>query len=208
MNKSIIIGSLVILGIGAAFALSNSSHTPSGTSGKNVLWVTPQTNSQGGSSPQITTTSQDPQDIVPGLYPNPIQNTATTEGFKIASVMVENNTDAAGTPVSDHLQLTLQNVTKTDLTNFEVYYTITDTVTNKKEGYYKKLTNYVLKAGETQTINFDNGSGDGHFTVNKHSIYYTSSDPLQFSVMVSTPGYKPETASVSKAAGGSEVQGQ
>lgn len=150
--------------------------------------------------------SHDPQDIVPGLYPNPIKNNATTEGFKIMSIMVENNTDSAGNPISDHLQLALQNLTNNDLSNFEVYYTITDTTTNKKEGYYKKLANYSLKAGATQIINFDNLSGEGHFPVNTHSLYFTSTNKLHFTVIVSTPGYKAETASIDKAAGGAETR--
>lgn len=206
MNKKIIIIlAIILLAIIIVFVgLSNSTQTPPGNSGKNILSVTPQPNSQGSNSAQIT--SQDPQDIVPGLYPNPINNVATQEGFKITSAMVENNTDTSGNPVSDHLQLTLQNTTAADLSNFEVYYTITDPSTNKKEGYYKKLTNYVLKAGATQIIHFDNKQGNGHFTVNTHSLYFTSTNKLQFTIMVSTPGYKVETANIAKAAGGAETK--
>lgn len=154
----------------------------------------------------VQTASQNPQDVIPGLYPNPIKNTATAQGFKITSLMVENNTDAAGNPVSDHLQITLQNFSTKDLSPFEVYYTITDTVTNKKEGYYKKLTNFVLPAGKTQTLHFDNKSDTNHFTVNTHSLYFTSSNKLQFTVTVSTPHYAMQTAQISKTAGGAETK--
>jgi hypothetical protein len=150
------------------------------------------------------TTSQDPQDIVPGLYKNPIQNTATQEGFVITTTAVENNTDTAGKAVSDHLELTLKNTVGKDLTDFEVYYTITDPTTNKKEGYYKKLTGFVLKSGETQTIHFDNKQGNGHFSANKNSMYYKSTNKLLFTIMLSTPGYKLQTANIEKAAGGAE----
>lgn len=205
MNKKIlIIGGIVILIVASSQIIANSPHTPD-TSGKNLLWVTPKISSQSNNktTAQIT---QDPEDIVPGTYPNPIQNTATTQGFKISSIMVENNTDASGNPVSDHLQLMLQNLTTQDLSNFEVYYTIADTVTNKKEGYYKKLNNFVLKAGTTQNINFDTKQGDGHFSVNTHNLYFTSTNKLQFTVMVSTPNYKVETITATKAAGGAETK--
>lgn len=209
MNKKIlIIGGVVVAAVIAILAFTNSSATIQPVSTMNSTSPKAQSNgksvTQGSNSVQKT--SQDPQDIVAGLYPNPIQNTATTQGFKISSLMVENNTDTAGNPVSDHLQLTLQNLTNQDLSNFEVYYTITDIATNKKEGYYKKLGNYTLKAGATQTINFDNKQAEGHFTVNTHSLYFTSTNKLQFTVMVSTPGYKVETASAKKAAGGAETK--
>ncbi len=202
MNKFIVLG-------GVALALVVTIYLISGipTSKKTVSNPTT-TASQAVSSqtPSVQTTSQNPQDIVPGLYPDPIKNTATEPGFKITSLMVENNTDASGSPVNDHLQLTLQNLTSKDLSNFEVYYTITDTVTNKKEGYYKKLTNFVLPAGKTQTIHFDNKPDAGHFMVNTHSLYFASSNKLQFTVTVSTPGYAIQTAQVSKAAGGAETK--
>ena len=102
--------------------------------------------------------SEDPQDIVPGLYKNTIQNTATTEGFVITDSKVENNIDKAGKTIDDHLELTLKNTAGKDLADFEAYYMITDTTTGQKEGYYKKLTNFVLKSGETQVIHFDNGT--------------------------------------------------
>lgn len=209
MNKKVLIVlGIIALGIIASLVIADSfSHS---SSPAQITLTTPSQQPSSTSSGTTTqqTTSQNPEDIVPGLYPNPIKNNATKQGFKITSLMVENNTDASGNPVSDHLQLTLQNLTNTDLSNFEVYYTITDPTTNKKEGYAKSLDSYVLKAGATQTINFDNKQGVGHFTTNAHSLYFTSSDSLNFNVMVSTPGYKVETASVTKAAGGSEVQGQ
>lgn len=152
------------------------------------------------------TISQDPQDVVPGLYKNLIQNTSTKEGFTIVTTAVENNTDTAGKTVGDHLELSLKNTAGKDLTDFEVYYTITDPTTNKKEGYYKKLSGFTLKTGETQQINFDNKQGVGHFSANSNSIYYTSSNKLRFDVMVSSPGYKVQTAHVEKAAGGAETK--
>lgn len=151
-------------------------------------------------------TSNNPQDIAPGLYPNPIKNTATAAGFTIKSGMVENNTDAAGKVVSDHLELQLTNTTTSAIKDFEVYYTITDTKTKQQEGYYKKLTGFVLQPGATTAIQFDNQTGAGHFTANKNSLYYKSTNPLKFSVQVGAPGYQVQTIDLTKAAGGAETK--
>lgn len=157
-------------------------------------------------SQSTKSTSQNPQDVVPGLYKNPIQNTATKEGLVITKATVENNTDTNGKVISDHLELVLKNSSGKDLTDFEIYYTISDQTTNKKEGYYKKLNGFVLKNGQTQSAHFDNKSGDGHFSANKNSIYYTSKNKLSFTISVSAPGYMPQTVSVTKDTGGAEIK--
>jgi len=154
----------------------------------------------------LNTSVEDPQDIVPGLYKNTIQNIATEEGFVITDSKVENNTDTAGKAVDDHLELSLKNTAGKDLADFEVYYLITDTMTSQKEGYYKKLSGFVLRSGETQAIHFDNGTEPGHFKVNKDSLYYKSPNKLTFDVTVSTAGYKIQTVQISKDAGGAEQQ--
>ncbi len=153
-------------------------------------------------NPSVST--DDPQDVVAGLYKNPIQNTSTQEGFTIAGSLVENNVDKAGKVIDDHLELALKNTVGKDLTDFEVYYQITDMVTGQKEGYYKKLTSFVLKSGETQSIHFDGGTEAGHFSANKNSLYYKSPNKMVFDVTVSTPGYKLQTVQISKDAGGAE----
>ncbi len=205
MNKKIIIIiGLFALGIIGSLFIADQFSTVSKPNTKTANTVvlqktTPQNNAN-------VTASQNPEDVIAGLYPNPIQNASTTQGFKIVTAMVENNTDSSGNPVSDHLQVTLQNLTNTDLTNFEVYYTIADSAANKKEGYYKKLDSYVLKAGATQSVNFDNKQVAGHFSVNTNSLYFKSTDQLQFNVMVSTQGYKIQTATATKSAGGAETK--
>ncbi|MHB0866509.1 MAG: hypothetical protein ACYC6B_05035 [Thermoleophilia bacterium] len=150
--------------------------------------------------------ASDPTDLVPGLYKNQIQNAATTPGFQITEILVENNTDRNGKTVDDHLELALKNTAGKDLTGFEVYYTITDTATGAKEGYYKSLQGFVLKSGETASIHFDNGHGSGHFSVNTNSLYYKSGNKLQLEATVSATGYKTEIAQVQKDAGGAEAK--
>lgn len=148
------------------------------------------------------------QDIVPGLYPNPIRNLATAPGIRLSAVQVENNTDAAGNPVSDHLQFTVQNLTNKTLSNLEVYYTIMDAATGKKEGYYKQLTGFTLLPHASGTVHFDGQSGPGHYGVNMRGIYGTVTDKLAFSIEVSASGYAPVSAQITKAPGGAEVVGQ
>ena len=141
---------------------------------------------------------------------NPIINHSTQEGFQITSILVENNYDpATKKDVDDHLEITLKNIAGKDLADFLVYYTITDSVTTKKEGYIVKLTKFILKNGETNTVHFDNNSSPynllaDHFGENPNSIYKTNIDAKVFNIMISTPGYKVISEKVDKDPGGSE----
>ena len=79
------------------------------------------------------------------------------------------------------LEITLKNTAGKDLTDFVVYYTITNNVTGKHEGYIVKLTNFTLKSGETRIIHFDNiNTPDNllpdHFGENPNSFYKTNID--------------------------------
>lgn len=152
------------------------------------------------------TVSSDPQDIVPGLYPNPIKNISTISGLSIVSGLVENNVDKNGKTADDHLELTLKNISKKDMINFEAYYTITDLVNSKKEGYYKKLSGLTLKAGETKTIHFDNNVGENHFGLNTNGMYFTGKNKMQFDVQISTPDFKISKIVIPKDAGGAELK--
>ncbi len=151
-------------------------------------------------------TQNDPQDIVPGTYKNEITNTSTSTGLSIVSGIVENNLDTNGKIVNDHLELALKNFSPYDMANIEVYYTVKDLTTLHSEGYYKKLNGFVLKAGATQSINFDNKVGYGHFGINKSGVYFTSVNKLQFDVWVSTPKYKVAHIQIMKDAGGAEMK--
>lgn len=210
MKKQYVVGTgAVLVLLGAVFIGMNSGS-------KATVAIQPpvqtQTTSSTGVVASSTTTalgtSQTAEDIVPGLYPNQIKNTATAQGIKISSIMVENNTDAAGNAVSDHLQLTIQNLTGKTLSNFEAYYTVTDVASGKKEGYYKQLTDFTLPPHGSSTVHFDGQSGPGHYGVNMHGVYGTTVDTLKFHVEVSAPNYAPVYADATKAPGGAEVVGQ
>ncbi|MDQ6739620.1 MAG: hypothetical protein M3021_04425 [Actinomycetota bacterium] len=166
---------------------------------------TPAANTSAPSQAAGTTASNDPQDIAPGKYPNKITNSSTTPGLDIVSAIVENNVaPGTNTPVSDHIELQIKNTGTTDMTGFQMFYTVTDTVTGATESYFKDLTGYTLAKGATATLNFDNSTGPGHFGLNTNGIYYKSTNKLDFHIELSATNHKPATIDVSKAAGGAE----
>lgn len=187
----------IILLIGLVY--SKQSNSPSSVKHSTALNATTPTRTN-------SALSADPQDIVPGTYPNPIINTATTSGLTISSGIVENNVDAQGKVTNDHLEITLKNTTQEDMGIFEVYYKIIDLVTAKNEGYYKKLTGFTLKAGESKSVHFDGMNEINHFGVNKDGLYFTSKNKLQFDIQVSTPGFQIAHIQILKDAGGAEVK--
>jgi hypothetical protein len=190
-KKTYIIGAIILVIIGGvilskSFSPSTQKATQTNSTKQNV--------------------SSDPQDIVPGLYTNVIKNTSTISGLKIESGLVENNIDKDGKTADDHLELVLKNNSSKDMNNFEAYYTITDLVDSKKEGYYKKLTGLTLKAGETKTIHFDSNVGENHFGVNKDGLYFTGKNKMRFDVQISTPNFMIATIQIAKDAGGAELK--
>ena len=140
---------------------------------------------------------------------DPIVNTSTKPGLEITGIMVENNVDpATKKDLSDRLQMTLVNSSSATMTDLEAYYTMTDSTTNKSEGYYQKLTGLTIAPGASQTIYFDTDSGPGHYPENVYSLYRTSPNEAVIDVKVSAPGYAPATAQVKKAVGTGEKAGE
>ncbi len=128
------------------------------------------------------------------------------QGFAIKEVLVENNYDREAKKVApDHLEIILKNLNGSDISNFTVYYTITDLKTKQEESYVKALPGFTLKGHGTKSIHIDSGRKPGHFRANPSSMYYASTDGLEFNVTVSAQGYQAQTASVKKDAGGAEV---
>lgn len=154
----------------------------------------------------VSASLNDAQDVVPGRYPNLINNTATATGLDIVSGLVENNLDGNGKVTDDHLELLLKNNSTKSMTDFEAYYTITDTINGNKEGYYKKLTGLSIAPGMSASVHFDGKNDHLHYGVNKDGIYFTSKNKLQFDVEISTPGFKTQRLQVAKDAGGAEVK--
>ncbi len=147
----------------------------------------------------------DPVDKNPTFAENPIKENGTQTDFKIDSILVENNVDATGGGAPDHLELHVTNTGATDLTNFDVYYTITDLTTQESQATYRTLSGFSLKAGETKALHFDNTGAPDHFSINPNSLYYTNQNQLQVDVTLHAAGFAPQTASVKKDAGDAET---
>lgn len=137
---------------------------------------------------------------------NPISNDSTIQALTIDSVLVENNVDAAGKAVTDHLEIALTNTGTAEVSAFEVYYTFTDATTNTTESYYAELpANFTIPAGGKRIAHFDNTGAVDHFPVSDFSLYYTDINPLEVSVTVSATDTAVQTVTVHKDAGGAEA---
>ena len=161
-----------------------------------------------GSSGAVTTTTRGSSSGGPVLpvTDNPITNTATAQVLSIDSVLVENNVDAAGQPVDDHLEITLSSSGTSDLADVEVFYTFTDPTAGSTEHYYAKLpSSFSVPAGGTRVVHFDDTGAVDHFPVNKYSLYATSLNALDLEVIVSAAGAAVQTTTVQKDAGGAET---
>jgi hypothetical protein len=126
-------------------------------------------------------------------------------GLSIVQVLVENNVDpATGGDAPDHLEIALRNDSTAELRGFVVYYEITDLTTGAKEGYCSALTGFTIPAGGERTAHFDNSGAADHFPDNEFSLYHQSLNEMQVDVTVSATGVAPQSASVTKEAGGAE----
>ena len=148
----------------------------------------------------------DLQDTTPTLVDIPPQPSSGPVGFKITSILAQNNYDpVAKHDAPDHLEIELKNTAGINITDLTAYYTITDPTTNQEESYLVPLTGLGLNAGATKSIHFDQQSGMDHFRANPNGMYYTSVDELPFSVTISANGYQAQHAEVNKDAGTVEV---
>jgi archaellum component FlaF (FlaF/FlaG flagellin family) len=143
----------------------------------------------------------DKEDPKPLFAENPIQeSSATALPVKIKDARVEDNATA------DHLEISITNTGSADLNDFDIYYTITDKVDNKKEAYYLTLNGLTLKAAETKTVHFDNNVNEaGHYVGNMNGLYGTSKNGLTFNIALHAAGFKPLEFTVEKAKGTAEV---
>lgn len=136
---------------------------------------------------------------------NPISNSSTAAGLEIDEVLVENNEDAQGKAVDDHLEVALANNGTSELSGFEIFYTFTDRKTGASESYYFQFpAGFTIPAGARRVAHFDDSGGVDHFPENKFSLYRTSTNAQDVEVTVSAEGVAPATTSVKKDKGGPE----
>ena len=143
-------------------------------------------------------------DAKPMLADNPIQESSTTVGFTISGLLVENNVDADGADVADHLEFKVTNTGTAVLTDFDIYTTITDQTTGDVQSYYRTLPGFTVQPGETKDIHFDNTGLPDHYSVNPSSAYYVNQNGLTLDVIVHAAGFVPQSGTVSKDPGGAE----
>ena len=134
---------------------------------------------------------------------NPITNTATAQTLKVDSALVENNLDATGKAASDHLEIALSNTGTTDATEIEIFYSFVDPTAAATENYYTKLpADFTVPAGGKRIVHFDDTGAPDHFPVNKFSLYYTSTNAMDVSVIASAKGAALQKFDLKKDAGG------
>lgn len=150
----------------------------------------------------------DKVDTAPLTAENPITETSTTQGFKIDSVLAENNVDAGGAGAPDHLELTVTNTGSADITDgWDLYYTLTDAKTGDVQSFYMPLSGFVLKAGETVHLHVDTSRQAGRFRADPNSMFYTGQNATKIQTVLHATGFAPQTSSIQKDAAGAEAGG-
>ncbi len=165
-----------------------------------------------GTDPQVADTDGDGQndavDPAPASLDNPIVESATAVGFKIDSMILENNVDSGGADVNDHVELVVTNTGTADLgQGFDLYYTLTDTVTGDVQSFYLPLSGFSIKAGETVHLNVDDGTTPGHFRMDPNSSFFTGQNALRVDATLHASSFAPQTTSAQKDAAGAEAGG-
>jgi hypothetical protein len=164
-----------------------------------------------GTDPNNPDTDGDGQNDLADADPlsaaNPIKEGSTTVGFTIDSIAVENNVDVSGAGVPDHLELAISNTTQSDIDGFDIYYTLTDSVTGAEQSFYQSLPTFILKAGEKAQLHFDTTGQPGHFRADPNSMFYTGQNALTVDVVLHAAGFAPQTVSVHKDSPSSEAGG-
>lgn len=163
---------------------------------KKTLGLNPHTNDTDGDG------VSDIDDDDPAFTENLIQERSTAPlPINIVDCRVEDNATA------DHLEITMRNTGKEALTNFDIYFTITDKLDKSMEGYYVKLDGLTIQPNEKKTVHFDNEvDKPGHYYGNVYGLYGTSPNGLTFEIQLHASGYKPMDFSVDKAEGLAEVE--
>ncbi len=163
-----------------------------------------------GTDPMVADTDGDGEndlaDADPVFTPNPIDPSGAPAPFAIKEALVENNyDDAAKKDATDHLELLVSNAGSAALTQFSIYYTITDAQSGKVEGIFRKLDGFSVPPRGEARIHFDDASIAGHFRFNPNSIYTTSQAAKTFAVVLKAEGFAPLSIDIAKDKGGAEA---
>ena len=214
--KTVMISMMILsmLNIGlAGCTVKNNSTSASGGNGS-ATTSTVDTDGDGipdnaektlGTNPYLADTDGDGQndkvDTQPVFTENLIVETSTIPlTINVKDVKVEDNATA------DHLEITVVNTGTSVLTNFDIYFSITDQIDAKTEAYYELLKDLTINPGESKTIHFDNNvSEPGHYYGNMNGLYGASPNCLTFDIQLHANGYAHLHFTVDKATGTAEV---
>ena len=160
-----------------------------------------------GTDPTVADTDGDSQndladaDLV--FMANPTDLTGAAAPFAIKEALVENNYDfAAKKDAPDHLELLVTNTGTAPLTNFSLYYSVTDADTGKVEGTFRKLDGFSVPANGEARLHIDDAALAGHLRFNPNSIYSSSQAAKTFAVMLKEGDFAPVSVDIAKDKGG------
>jgi hypothetical protein len=146
----------------------------------------------------------DLQDKDPVFAANPIPQTGKPNGFTFSAKVEDNADPVTKATVSDHIEVEIKNTSGEALKDVVMYYTLVDTVTGKKEGYYKPLTGLAIAKDETVIVHLDDTGTPGHFRDNPNSSYHSTPNAKQFIMQIGAAGYAPVQIEFKKDKGGAE----
>ena len=163
-----------------------------------------------GTDPMVADTDGDGQndlaDAEPVFMANPIDTTGAPAPFAIKEALVENNYDyGAKKDATDHLELLVTNAGSAALTNFQIFYSITDADSGTVESTFQKLDGFSVPPGGEARIHVDDAATAGHFRFNPNSIYTTSQAAKTFTVILKADGFAPVSIDIAKDKGGAEA---
>ena len=182
--------------LGATVAVATLAACSAGTPAASSASTAP------ASTTQAAATSSE---VVLPVDTNPISNQAVHPDLEVVSAAVEDLVDpSSGQAIDDRLMLTLHNNGSQELSDFEVFYTMADAVTGATESYYQRLDGFVLPAGAEDYVYFDNKTDPGHYPENQFSLYRSSVNQVDFSIMVSANGSGVAQATTVKSEGTGE----
>lgn len=148
----------------------------------------------------------DLQDKAPLSVDNPIKAEGKPAPFEIKEALVEDNYDfAAKKDAPDHLELLVANTSDQTLSDFSLYYSLTDKDSGKSESYLVPLSGFEVPAKGEARIHLDDASKEGHFRANPNSAYVLSTAAKTFHIELQTAGFQPVIVDLKKDKGGAEA---
>ncbi|AFA46959.1 hypothetical protein [Acetobacterium woodii] len=183
--KSFMVGMLVLSMLNIGFAGCTVESTVFAATGNG-----PQTNTMSGIA--------DKDDDISNQKNSPpiITESLITETKATPFMITVKDVEIPGDDVADHLEITVVNTGTQTLTNFEIYYSITNSIDNKVENYYELLKDLSLESGETKIIYLDNQKSAAK---KWNSVSATAKNEASINLQVTAKGSNSIPLSVNKS---------